>query len=255
MALVLGSGLGHFADCLVGGEEIPYGEIPSFCNPRVEGHKGRLLSGKVSGVDVLVFQGRIHLYEGHSPEEVVFPVRVCGKLGVECLFLTNAAGGIHSSFSPGDLVRISDHINLTGCGPLEGLETLPLGPRFPDMTRAYDAGMEAAMVEAAKEMDYPLKSGIYAGLRGPNYETPAEVNMLHKLGADMVGMSTVLECLAARHIGLRVGAVSCITNMAAGRGDSDLDHREVIEQVRQVEDTFVTFLQKSVVKVNKLCLS
>ena len=254
IGLVLGSGLGHFVDCLEERGVIPYGEIPSFCRPRVDGHVGYLRWGKVSGVDVVVLQGRVHLYEGCTPEEVVLPVRVCGKLGIECLFLTNAAGGIHPDFLPGDLVRISDHLNLTGCSPLEGALTLSLGPRFPDMTEAYNVIMGKAMVEGAREMGYPLKCGVYAGVRGPNYETPAEVNMLRALGADMVGMSTVLECLAAHHMGIKVGAVSCITNKAAGIGKGALEHGEVIEQGRQVEDTFVKFLQQSIVKVNRSCL-
>ena len=254
IGLVLGSGLGHFADCLEDIESIPYGDIPFFGRPGVDGHQGRFLRGNVSGVDVMVLGGRIHLYEGHSPEEVVFPIQVCGKLGIEYLFLTNAAGGIRSDFSPGDLIMISDHLNLMGCNPLEGIATLPLGPRFPDMTEAYNAGMGKAMMAAAGEINYPLKMGVYAGVRGPNYETPAEVNMLRKLGADMVGMSTVLECLAARQLGIKVGGISCITNMAARKGAGSLEHGEVIDQVHKIEDIFVTFLKISVVKVKESCL-
>ena len=253
IGLVLGSGMGYFVDCLEGGGEIPYREIPSFCNPQVVGHKGTLRWGKVCGVDVLIFQGRVHLYEGYSAEEVVLPVRVCGKLGIQYLFLTNAAGGIHSHFSPGDLVMISDHINLTGANPLEGTQTLPLGPRFPDMTEAYDLKMSEAMMGAAKEMDIILRKGVYAGVKGPSFETPAEVEMLRVLGADMVGMSTVLECLAACHMGINVGAISCISNMAAEKGHSELNHEEVVEQLKKIRAIFITFLQKSIIRVNKLC--
>ena len=253
IGLVLGSGMGYFADCLEGGGAISYREIPAFCSPGVAGHQGRFLWGKSEGVDVVVLQGRVHLYEGCSPEEVVMPVRVCGKLGVRYLFFTNAAGGIHPDFSPGDLVMISDHLNLTGANPLDGADTLSLGPRFPDMNQAYCPEMSDAMLAAAKEMGYPLRSGVYAGVRGPNFETPSEVNMLRVLGADMVGMSTVLECLAARHIGIKVGAVSCIGNMAAQKGTPAPGHEDVVEQLKQIRQTFSTFFQKSIVKVNESC--
>ena len=255
IGLVLGSGLGRFADYLEGGGCVPYSEIPSFCLPGVNGHSGRLFWGRVGGVEVVVLQGRIHLYEGHSPQDVVLPVRVCGMLGIKYVFLTNAAGGIHKDFSPGDLVMLSDHINLTGTSPLEGANLEAWGPRFLDMTEAYSGFMGQAMMEAAGEMNYSLRSGVYAGVRGPQYETPAEVNMLHRMGADMVGMSTVLECLAARHMGIQVGGISCITNKASRKGAAALDHGEVVVQVQEVEEIFATLLQKSIVKVNQLCLS
>ena len=254
IGLVLGSGMGYFVDCLEERTEIPYRDIPSFCSPQVEGHKGHFIWGKIAGVDVMILQGRVHLYEGYSPEDVVLPVRVCAKLGVQYLFLTNAAGGINVDFSPGDLIMISDHLNLTGNNPLEGSETLLLGERFPDMTEAYNPQMVDAMVKAAKEMNYPLKKGIYAGVQGPSFETPAEVNMLRRLGADMVGMSTVLECLAAHHMGVKIGAISCISNMAARQGGSTLSHDEVVEQLNKIRDTFITFLQKSIIQVNEQCL-
>ena len=254
IGLVLGSGMGYFGDRLAGGGQISYRDIPFFPHPRVEGHKGHLLWGKVSGVDVIVLQGRAHLYEGYSAEDVVLPVRACAKLGVQYLFLTNAAGGIEPSFAPGDLVMVSDHLNLTGDNPLVGTETLALGERFSDMTEAYGHGMCRAMMDAAEEMSLPLKKGVYAGLRGPNFETPAEVNMLQILGADMVGMSTVLECLAARHMGVNVGAVSCISNVAAHQDGPVLGHEEVVEQLHKIREIFITFLEKAIVKVNEQCL-
>ena len=254
IGLVLGSGMGHFGDCLEDGGEIPYRDIPSFFSPGVEGHKGHLLWGKVSGVDVMVLQGRVHLYEGYSSEDVVLPVRTCARLGIRYLFLTNAAGGINPDFSPGDLVMVSDHLNMTGDNPLKGAETLILGKRFPDMTEAYNHEMGRAMTEAAKEMNYPLKKGVYAGLTGPNFETPAEINMLRLLGADMVGMSTVLECLAAHHMGVKVGAVSCISNTAARKGGPALGHEDVVKQLHKIGETFVTFLRKAIVRVNERCL-
>lgn len=227
IGIVLGSGLGVYVERIEEPTVIPYEDIPGFPQTSVEGHDGKLIIGKTEGVDVAVFQGRFHFYEGHALEDVVMPVRVLSLLGVEKLILTNASGGINTSYVPGDLVCITDHINMTGNNPLIGPNHAELGPRFPDMTRAYDPKLREAIHTAAKNIGIDLKEGVYAGVLGPTYETPAEIKMLKTIGGDLVGMSTVPEAIAAHHAGLRVSGVACVTNMAAGIGGEKLTHEDV----------------------------
>jgi purine-nucleoside phosphorylase len=243
VGVVLGSGLGAFGDTLDGLVKVPYAELPHLPTSAVVGHAGNFCFGEVSGVPVACMQGRIHLYEGHSVESVVHGVRTMARLGVRAVLLTNAAGGIDASWAPGDLMVISDHLNLTGTTPLLGPNDPELGARFPDMSRAYDPVLREALHEVAKAAKIPLREGIYAGLLGPTYETPAEVRMFRLLGAQAVGMSTVLEVIALRHMGVAVGALSCITNLAAGIGTGLLDHKEVEETARAKRDDLLTLLK------------
>jgi purine-nucleoside phosphorylase len=244
VGVVLGSGLGAFADTLKSLSKIPYGEIPNFADSTVAGHSGNLCFGKTAnGVDVVCMQGRVHSYEGHSVERVVHGVRTMAKLGVGTVLLTNAAGGLEPSWLPGDLMVIEDHLNLTGVSPLTGANEERLGPRFPDMTRAYDKELNAQLADVAREHGIALRKGIYAGLPGPSYETPAEVRMLRAFGAHAVGMSTVLEVLALRHMKIRVGALSCITNLAAGILDRELDHAEVEAAAKAKRAALLTLLE------------
>ena len=243
-ALVLGSGLGAFADELEGASVVPYSEIPGFARPTVEGHAGRLVVGKVGGVGVAAMQGRFHFYEGYALEEVTFPIRVLGLLGAKSLVLTNAAGGLNNSYEQGALILISDHLNLMGTNPLLGRNDERFGPRFPDMTEVYDREYQEAAICEAREMGLELRRGIYAALTGPSYETPAEIRMMRLLGADAVGMSTVPEAIVARHMGLRVLGLSCITNMAAGVTDQPINHEEVMETGAQVRETFRNLLRR-----------
>jgi purine-nucleoside phosphorylase len=249
VALVLGSGLGAFADELEGAEAIPYAEIPGFARPTVEGHAGRLVVGRVGGLIVAAMQGRFHFYEGYKLEEVTFPVRVLALLGASSLVLTNAAGGLNNSFEQGSLVLISDHLNLMGTNPLLGPNDARFGPRFPDMTDVYDREYQDAAIAASHEMGLELRRGIYAALSGPSYETPAEIRMLRLLGADAVGMSTVPEAIVARQMGLRVLGISCITNMAAGVLDRPINHEEVIETGERVRETFAELLKRVIPKL------
>ena len=249
VALVLGSGLGAFADDLEDARAIPYAEIPGFARPTVEGHAGRLVVGRVGGVGVAAMQGRFHFYEGYSLEEVTFPVRVLGLLGAKSLVLTNAAGGLNNSYEQGALVLISDHLNLMGTNPLLGRHDARFGPRFPDMTEVYDREYQDAAITEAREMGLELRRGIYAALSGPSYETPAEIRMLRLLGADAVGMSTVPEAIVARHMGIRVLGLSCITNMAAGVAEGVIDHAEVIETGARVRETFAGLLRRVIPKL------
>jgi purine-nucleoside phosphorylase len=242
VALVLGSGLGAFADTLEGAHAIPYEEIPGFARSTVEGHAGRLVVGRAEGVPAAVMQGRFHFYEGYSLEEVTFPVRALGLLGAKSLVLTNAAGGLNNSFSEGALIVISDHLNLMGASPLRGRNDPRFGPRFPDMTHVYDQEYQELAVREAHALGLELRRGVYAGLPGPSYETPAEIRMLRLLGADAVGMSTVPEAIVARQMGLRVLGISCITNMAAGVLDRPINHEEVIETGERVRETFAALL-------------
>jgi purine-nucleoside phosphorylase len=251
VALVLGSGLGAFADGLEDAQAIPYAEIPGFARPTVEGHAGRLVVGRAGGATVAAMQGRFHFYEGYTLEEVTFPVRVLGLLGAKSLVLTNAAGGLNNSFEQGALILISDHLNLMGTNPLIGrndprfgLGDEHHGKRFPDMTEVYDREYQEAAIAEAREMGLELRRGIYAALTGPSYEPPAEIRMLRALGADAVGMSTVPEAIVARHMGLRVLGISCITNMAAGVLDKPIDHDEVIETGERVRETFAELLRR-----------
>ncbi len=249
IGIVLGSGLGAFVDTILNPTIIPYSEIPFFRDTTVEGHEGRMILGNIDGVELVVLQGRFHAYEGIPMEEVVFPVRVLATLGIEALILTNAAGGINTSFSPGDLIVIEDHINLMAQNPLIGANIIELGPRFPDMTHAYDPDFRKTIFEVAKLKNINIKKGVYAGVLGPTYETPAEIRMLRILGADMVGMSTVPESIAANHLGLRVLGISCITNMAAGIKNEKLKHEDVKEQALKVMSQFTDLLNSFLLAV------
>ena len=238
VGLVLGSGLGDYADTLEQAQRIPYSEIPNFPVPTVPGHSGALVFGRKCGQDVVVLQGRIHYYEGLSQQEITLPIRVLAALGVKTLVLTNACGGVNLSFVPGDLMLISDHINLSGANPLIGPNLDAFGPRFPDMSDLYTASLRKAIREKATAAGIPLQEGVYAMYSGPNYETPAEIRMYRILGADTVGMSTVPEALVAGHCGMQVVGVSCITNMAAGILPVKLSHAEVTETANRVHDKF-----------------
>ncbi len=229
VAVVLGSGLGGVADAVEEAVEIPYEEIPYFPVSTVEGHAGSLISGSLGGIDVLLMKGRFHFYEGYSMQEVTLPVRVFSMMGIQSLILTNAAGGAAKHLSPGTLMIINDHINLLGDNPLYGSNEDRFGPRFPDMTNIYTPAYIEIAKEAAREMDLKLAEGVYLALRGPSYETPAEVRMLTKLGGDALGMSTVPEAIVARHCGMKILAFSCITNFAAGMSDQEIHHGEVID--------------------------
>lgn len=242
IAVVLGSGLGSFVNQVNIEAAIPYTDIPGFIPPSVEGHKGRLILGHVQGVPVVVLQGRIHFYEGHSMATVAHPVRTAALLGCEVVLLTNSAGGLDPSMRPGDFMIIDDHINLMGDNPLKGPNIEEFGPRFPDMTEAYDRKLSEKMMEILKRTDAKFFRGIYCGVSGPTYETPSEVRYLQLLGGKAVGMSTVPETIAANHLGLRVCALSCITNLAAGLSQNRLSHDEVTETARAVETKFGKFL-------------
>lgn len=244
VALVLGSGLGAFADTLEDAQPVSYEEIPGFARPTVEGHAGRLVLGRVGGVPAAVMQGRFHYYEGYTLEEVTFPIRVLGLLGAKSLVLTNAAGGLNNSFTEGALIVISDHLNLLGANPLRGRNDERFGARFPDMTHVYDQEYQETAIREAREMGVELRRGVYAALPGPSYETPAEIRMMRLLGADAVGMSTVPEAIVARQMGLRVLGISCITNMAAGVLDRPINHEEVIETGERVRETFAQLLSR-----------
>lgn len=247
VGLILGSGLGELADEIEDRVVIPYGDIPSFPISTVEGHAGQMVCGTLGGKRVVALQGRFHYYEGYPMEVVTFPVRVMSELGVQSLIVTNAAGGVNRSFEPGDLMMITDHINFFGTNPLIGANNEEQGPRFPDMSYAYDLEYQGIIQEAASELDLSLQQGVYFGTTGPTYETPAEVQMIERLGGDAVGMSTVPEVIVARHAGIRVAGISCITNMAAGLG-GELNHDDVIEVSAKIRSSFkelvVSLLQK-----------
>ena len=229
IGVVLGSGLGAVAECVQDAVEVPYGEIPYFVTSTVEGHAGTLILGTCSGVDVALMRGRFHFYEGYSMEDVTLPIRVFAAMGIRSLILTNAAGGVASHLSPGSLMVITDHINMMGENPLRGPNDDRFGPRFPDMTAAYTPAFIEVAHEVARGMGVVLAEGVYMALRGPSYETPAEIRMMRKLGADAVGMSTVPEVIVARHCGIKVLAISCITNVAAGLATTEINHAEVME--------------------------
>jgi purine-nucleoside phosphorylase len=249
IGLVLGSGLGGFADSLEDAERVPYAEIPSFPRSTAIGHAGRMVIGKASGFAVAAMQGRVHLYEGYSAQEITFPIRVFGRMGIRAVILTNAAGGINLSYSQGALVVIRDHINLQGTNPLVGPNDDRLGLRFPDMTQAYSRAYRKIAQEQAGKLGITLHDGVYAGLLGPSYETPAEIEYLRRIGADLVGMSTVAEVIAARHMGMGVLAISCVTNMAAGIVDQPLSHAEVMETGERVKTTFESLLRAVLPKI------
>ncbi|WP_411342981.1 purine-nucleoside phosphorylase [Paenibacillus sp. WLX1005] len=239
IGLILGSGLGILADLIEDGVSIPYGDIPHFPVSTVEGHDGELLLGNVQGRPVVMMKGRFHMYEGYGPEVTAFPVRVMKELGVSSLLVTNAAGGVNTSYEPGDLMVLSDHLNMTGRNPLIGPNDPALGVRFPDLSEAYSRRLRSVFKETAASQGLKVQEGVYAGLLGPTYETPSEIRMLRTLGADAVGMSTVSETIVARHAGLEVLGISCITNMAAGILDQPLSHDEVMETADRVRDQFL----------------
>lgn len=240
-AIILGSGLGDFAEELAEPVILPYAEIPHFPVSTVAGHAGRLVCGKLGEKKILAMQGRFHFYEGYPMEEVVFPVRVMAMLGIRRLIVTNAAGGVNPDFHPGELMLITDHINFMGTNPLIGANDDQLGPRFPDMSHAYDEQGLALARRAAQQAGIPLREGVYAAFTGPSYETPAEIRMVRTWGADAVGMSTVPEVIAANHAGMRVTGLSCITNLAAGM-QKFLNHEEVMATSARVKDDFKRLL-------------
>jgi len=243
IALVLGSGLGAFADELAGAARIPYQKIPGFPRSTAVGHAGQLVIGKVGGIEAAVMQGRVHFYEGYTAKEVVFPMRVLGRLGIRTAILTNAAGGIDLGYKQGALVVIRDHINLQGANPLIGPNDDRFGPRFPDMTQAYWKQYREIALAESKRLGIEVHEGVYAALSGPSYETPAEIRYLRTIGADLVGMSTVPETIVARHMGIRVLGISCVTNMAAGILDQPINHAEVIETGERVKTQFIALLR------------
>ena len=249
VGIVLGSGLGEFADRVEDARVIPYGEIPNWPQSAVVGHAGKLVAGQVGGRQVAVLAGRAHFYEGHDMRVATFSVRALGLLGVKTLVLTNAAGGINTRFESGALMVIDDHINLFGTNPLVGPNEDRFGPRFPDMTEAYSKRLRAVADKAGAERGIRIEHGIYAALHGPSYETPAEIRYLRTIGADAVGMSTAPETIVARHMGLEVLAISCITNMAAGVLDKPLNHAEVMETAARVKDQFIGLLEGVIEKV------
>lgn len=245
VAVVLGSGLGAFADELAEATAIPYEDVPGFPRSTVEGHAGRLVLGNIGSTPMVAMQGRFHFYEGYALEEATFYVRVLHALGVRALVLTNAAGGINTTFEQGALMLISDHLNLIGANPLRGANDERFGARFPDMSKVYDEEYRSIAREEAAAMNFQLQEGVYAALSGPSYETPAEIRMLRTLGADAVGMSTVPEAIVARHCGMRVLGISCITNMAAGVLDQLINHAEVMETGERVRATFAELLRRT----------
>src|SRR3989441_3644290 len=249
VAIVLGSGLGAFADELTDSTSIRYDEIPSFARATVEGHSGRLVIGKTNKVTIAAMQGRFHFYEGYSLEDVTFPIRVLKLLGVRTLILTNAAGSLNTEFTPGSLMVISDHINLMGVNPLIGKNDERFGPRFPDLTSTYDPDLQSMVIEEATAMKIDMRRGVYAALTGPSYETPAEIHMVRTLGADAVGMSTVPEAIVARHMDMQVIGISCITNLAAGVSSRPIDHSQVMEIGESVRGQFTELLRRVIAKL------
>jgi purine-nucleoside phosphorylase len=247
----LGSGLGAFADSLSDATRVPYADIPTFPPSTAIGHAGQMVLGKTGSVAVAAMQGRAHLYEGYSAQEVTFPIRVFGRMGIRAVILTNAAGGINLSYSQGALVLLRDHINLQGANPLVGPNDDRFGVRFPDMTRAYDRDYRQIAREEASKLGIPLHEGVYAALLGPSYETPAEIEYLRRIGADLVGMSTVAEVIAARHMEIKVLAISCVTNMAAGILDQPLSHAEVMETGERVKTIFESLLRAVLPRIAK----
>jgi purine-nucleoside phosphorylase len=249
VALVLGSGLGEFANQFEDAAAIPYQEIPGFAVSTAEGHAGRLVIGKVDEIPVMAMQGRVHFYEGYTLDQVTFPIRTFKLLGIRTLILTNAAGGIDVELSQGALMVISDHLNLMGVNPLRGPNDDRFGPRFPDMTEVYSRALQEAVVEEARAMGVEIRRGIYGALAGPSYETPAEIHMLRTFGADAVGMSTVPEAIVARQMGMEVLGISCITNMAAGISDEPINHEEVMQTGHRVRSTFAELLRRVIVRL------
>jgi purine-nucleoside phosphorylase len=253
IALVLGSGLGAFADEFANATKIPYKSIPHFPLSTAIGHAGQLVVGNVGNIPVAGMQGRVHLYEGYSAKRVAFPIRVFHRMGVKAVIVTNAAGGINLNYSAGALVVLRDHINLQAANPLIGPNDDRFGPRFPDMTRAYDLEFRRFVAEEGKELKLNLHEGVYLALAGPNYETPAEIHAFRTLGADLVGMSTVPEVIAARHSGMRVLGISCVTNMAAGITGAPLTAEEVFETGERVKQDFIGLLKAVIPRIARSC--
>lgn len=249
IGVVLGSGLGAFAETLDNPVTTPYSDIPGWPASTAAGHAGQLIEGRVGDASVVVLAGRAHLYEGYSAQQVTFGIRELKRRGVTSLILTNAAGGINSEYKPGDLVLISDHINLLAVNPLTGPNDDALGPRFPDMSEAYSEEYRDLARSAGESMGMALAEGVYAAVPGPSYETPAEIRYLRTIGADLVGMSTVPETIAANHMGMKVLAISCVTNMAAGVLPRKLDHKEVLETGARVRDTLVALLRSVITRL------
>ncbi len=249
VALVLGSGLGDFADEFRNAARIPYAKIPHFPRSTAIGHAGQLVIGQVGDVAVAGMQGRVHLYEGYSVKEVAFPIRVFARMGIKAVILTNAAGGINRNYSQGCLVVIRDHVNLQGMNPLSGPNDERFGARFPDMTQAYDREFHGFVNEEAKKLGLGIHQGVYLAVAGPSYETPAEIYSFRTIGADLVGMSTVPEVIAARHSGIRVLGISCVTNMAAGTTDAPLDHLEVLATTTRVKTQFIGLLRAVIPRI------
>jgi len=251
IGLVLGSGLGAFANEIAGAARIDYKNIPHFPRSTAIGHAGRMVIGKVADVPVAIMQGRVHFYEGYSQREVIFPMRVMARMGIRAALLTNAAGGINTNFKQGCLVVLRDHINLQGTNPLIGPNDEHFGERFPDMTQVYWKPYQAAALQEGKRLGIEIAEGVYAALTGPSYETPAEIRYLRTIGADLVGMSTVPEVIAAAHLGIRVLGISCVTNMAAGILDQPITTEEVIETGERVKADFVALLRAAIPRMNK----
>jgi len=251
IGLVLGSGLGEFADELADAVRIPYADIPSFPRSTAVGHAGQMVIGTSNGVAVAAMSGRVHLYEGYSSKEVAFPVRVFARMGIDSLMLTNAAGGINLEYKQGALVVIKDHINLQGQNPLVGANDERFGPRFPDMTQAYWKPYREVALEEARKLRLAVFEGVYAGLLGPSFETPAEIRYLRAMGADLVGMSTIPEVIVARHMGLKVLAISCVTNMAAGVLDQVITHDEVLETTERVKADFTGLVRGAIRRISE----
>jgi purine-nucleoside phosphorylase len=250
VAVVLGSGLGGFADDFEDAVAIPYEDIPGFVRSTAQGHAGRLVVGRIDQVPILAMQGRVHYYEGYSMEEVTFAIRTFKLLGIKTLLLTNAAGGINVQLSQGALMVISDHLNLMGVNPLRGANDERFGPRFPDMSAVYSPALQEIVVEEARALGIELRRGIYAALSGPNYETPSEIHLLRNCGADAVGMSTVPEAIVARQMDMEVLGISCITNMAAGISDEPINHDEVMETGNRVRSSFTQLLRRVVSRLS-----
>ena len=251
IGLVLGSGLGAFADSLTDATRVPYADIPTFPRSTAIGHAGQMVLGKAGSMAVAAMQGRAHLYEGYSAQEVTFPIRVFGRMGIRAVVLTNAAGGINLSYSQGALVLIRDHINLQGTNPLVGPNDDRFGVRFPAMSQAYDRDYRQIAREEAAKLGTPLHEGVYAALLGPSYETPAEIEYLRRIGADLVGMSTVAEVIVARHMEIKVLAISCVTNMAAGTTDAPLNQEEVLEIAARIKPQFIALLRAVIPRISE----
>ncbi|NMA64815.1 MAG: purine-nucleoside phosphorylase [Clostridiaceae bacterium] len=249
IAIILGSGLGNLANFIESKKEISYEDIPNFPRTTVVGHEGKLIFGSLRGKKILAMKGRFHYYEGNCMSDVIYPVRVFNRMGIGNLLVTNAAGGVNTGYEPGDLMLITDHIGLFCENPLRGENFDTLGPRFPDMSKAYDRNMQKIALNCAKKLNIDLKQGIYSYCKGPSFETPAEIKALRILGADAVGMSTVPEVIAARHMGMKVLGISCITNMAAGILDQPLNHEEVIETGKKAGKDFSALVSEIIANI------